>query len=81
MGFVPQEMPPEERVRLQERARGTLYIFCQGCGYCLPLCPDHIDIPRIFKLQILLEQYGMVKYAKTTYREAFKAQADSCTGC
>jgi len=81
LGFVPHEMPPQERAALQERAKDMVYTFCQGCGYCLPLCPEGIDIPRIFKLQVLLEQYGMERYAKTTYREAFQWQVRRCTDC
>jgi len=81
MGFVPQKMPLEDRTALQARARGTLYTFCQGCGYCLPQCPEDIDIPRIFKLQVLLEQYRMKEYARVTYREVFRQQVEKCTGC
>lgn len=81
LGYLSQGMSSEEKATLQDRARSMAYTFCQGCDYCLPLCPEGIDIPRIFKLQILLQQYGMKDYAKTTYREAFKAQADQCTGC
>ena len=81
MGFVRQEMPPKEKSVLQERAKSMVYTFCQGCGYCLPLCPEGIDIPRVFKLQVLLEQYGMEDYARSTYKEAFQAQVKKCTEC
>ncbi len=81
MGFFPQEMPPEEQAVLKERAKSMVYTFCQGCGYCLPLCPEGIDIPRIFKLQVLLEQYGMENYARVTYKEAFRAPVERCTDC
>ncbi|RLC70164.1 MAG: hypothetical protein DRI26_07665, partial [Chloroflexi bacterium] len=81
LGYVAQEMAPAEKRLLSERAKGMVYTFCQGCGYCLPLCPKGIDIPRIFKLQVLLEQYGMEDYAKTTYREVFKPWADQCDEC
>ena len=81
LGFIPHQMPAQEKAVLQERAKSMVYTFCQGCGYCLPLCPEGIDIPRIFKLQVLLEQYGMERYAKTTYKEAFQWQVRRCTEC
>jgi predicted aldo/keto reductase-like oxidoreductase len=30
---------------------------------------------------VLMEQYGMERYAKTTYKEAFQSQVRRCTEC
>lgn len=81
LGFVPQEMSPNDKAVLQDRAKSMVYTFCQGCGYCLLACPERIDIPRVFKLQVLLEQYKMKHYATTTYKQAFQAQVKRCTEC
>lgn len=86
LGYVPQEMSTEEKRLLQERAKSLIYTFCQGCGYCLPLCPVGIDIPRVFRLQVLLEQYGLEQYARHAYHGygyggGFKAQVALCTDC
>jgi len=81
LGYMPQEMSMEEKRLLEERAKSMIYTFCQGCGYCLPVCPVGIDIPRVFRLQVLLEQYGLEQYVRETYGEAFQSQVALCTDC
>lgn len=84
LGYVPQRMPPSEVKGLQERAKEVGYTFCEGCGYCWPLCPKGIFIPDVFRLLVFHEQYGMKEWAKTVYQEdheALVALCDECQSC
>lgn len=81
LGYVPQRMPPSEVKELQERAKEVGFTFCQGCGYCLPLCPKGIGIQDVFRLLVSHEQYGMKEWAKTIYREEHEALVTLCDEC
>ena len=81
LGYLPQEMPTEEAAHLQGRAKEVGRTFCEGCGYCLELCPQHIAIDRVFRFQVFYEQYGLRDLARNTYREYYQAAVESCTEC
>ena len=74
-------MSPQEVAPLQEKAGGLGFTFCQGCGYCVPECPEEIDIPEVFRLQVFHDQYGMTDYTKSAYRSRYAAKVDQCTEC
>ncbi len=80
-GYVPQIMSAEEKTQLQERARQVGFTFCTNCGYCLPLCPNEINIPEVFKLQVFYEQYGMKEYAREVYQQEHEAKVALCVDC
>lgn len=81
MGYVPQRMPLEEIEELQERAKEVGFTFCEGCGYCWPLCPKGIAIQDVFRLLVFHEQYGMKEWAETVYREDHEALVAGCDEC
>ena len=81
LGYVPQSMSPEEVGVLRKKAETLGFTFCQGCGYCVPECPEEINIPEVFRLQTFHDQYGMMGYAKATYRTRHAAKVDLCTEC
>jgi len=82
LGYMPQNLSPEEVVSLKEKAEKLGFTFCQGCGYCVPDCPEGINIPEVFRLQAFHDQYGMTEYAKDTYhREHHGERVERCTDC
>ncbi len=81
LGLSPQEMPPEELARLKERARVSGYTFCRGCGYCLPVCEQEIDIREVFRLFVFHEQYGLKELAKERFQKYHEGKVAMCTEC
>ncbi len=81
LGSVPQRMPPSEVKGLQARAKEVGFTFCQGCGYCPPLCPQGIRIDEVFRLLVFHEQYGMREWAKIVYQESHEAEVALCDEC
>lgn len=81
LGYVPQSMDSLEVSVLHEKASGLGLTFCQGCGYCVPECPEEINIPEVLRLQAFHDQYGMTGYAKATYRNRYAEKVDLCTEC
>ncbi len=81
LGHVPQMMQPSEVKELQERAKEVGYTFCQGCGYCLPECPQGIDIQSVFRLLVFHQQYGVKEWAKNVYHEEHEAKVALCDEC
>ena len=48
----PWEIMPEEQQEI-DRIRDELGTrFCQWCGYCMPSCPQEIDIPGLINSQV-----------------------------
>ncbi len=82
LGYEPQNMSAEEVAVLREKAEGLGFTFCQGCGYCVPECPEGINIPEVFRLQAFHDQYGLTLYAKDSYhRFGYVDKVPGCTGC
>jgi predicted aldo/keto reductase-like oxidoreductase len=81
LGYVAHEMHAGEAEELQERAQKVGYTFCQGCGYCIPECPEGIDPQGVFRLLVFYEQYGMKEWAVQKYREQHEARVALCTEC
>ena len=81
LGYTPQSIDPKEVDVLREKAKGLGFTFCQGCGYCLPECPEEIAIAEVFRLHTFHDQYGMTGYAKAQFRERHETKVDLCTEC
>ena len=81
LGAIPQAMPRAEYGALSERAKTLGFTFCQGCGYCLPNCPEKINIQEVFRLLAFHDQYGMTGYAKAVFRAWHEQAAAKCTEC
>jgi len=42
-------------------------LYCTGCNYCVPHCPQEIVIPRIFQLMNYHRVYSITDYARGEY--------------
>ncbi|MFC2007716.1 aldo/keto reductase [Chloroflexota bacterium] len=81
-GYAPQNMDPREATAHQEKAKELGFTFCQGCGYCLPECPEGINIAEVFRLQTFHDQYGLTNYARDSFRRNRHAdKVEQCTAC
>jgi len=70
----------EENKRLAE-------LYCTGCNYCTPHCPQEINIPTIFSAMNNDRIYGLHEFAHSQYHQIGTNQwvrgkkADACTEC
>ena len=54
--------------------------FCQQCGYCLPQCPECVDIPTWMRASMYAFGHGQLAKARQLLAE-HRAAEPSCTGC
>ncbi len=81
LGRRPLALDPREEAQLKERAAAAGFTFCQGCGYCLPLCPEGINIQEVFRLWVFNDRYGLGEYSRRNFQEYQREMVDSCTEC
>jgi len=43
-------------------------LYCTGCNYCAPHCPQGIVIPKIFQLMNYHRVYGITDFAREQYK-------------
>lgn len=62
-------------------------LYCTGCNYCLPHCPQEINIPHIFQAMNNHRIYRTEEYARGQYNEIGVSpwvkgrKADACIDC
>ena len=62
-------------------------LYCTGCDYCAPHCPEKVAIPRIFGAMNDYRIFGLHDHARWTYNDigvspwSKGAKADACTEC
>jgi len=62
-------------------------LYCTGCNYCMPHCPQEINIPAIFNAMNNDRVYGLHDYAREQYQSIGASpwvkgkKADACTEC
>lgn len=62
-------------------------LYCTGCNYCAPHCPQEVVIPKIFQLMNYHRVYGITPYAREQYANIGNtswdkgSQADKCIEC
>lgn len=62
-------------------------LYCTGCNYCLPHCPEKVNIPHIFQMMNYYRVYGMEEYASSQYNAIGTlpwikgTKADACVQC
>ncbi|MBI5833528.1 MAG: aldo/keto reductase [Armatimonadetes bacterium] len=61
-------------------------LYCTGCNYCTPHCPNDVNIPRIFEAMNWHRVYGLADHAKGIYNSIGGqhhkgAKADACVEC
>ncbi len=70
----------EENKRLAE-------LYCTGCNYCKPHCPQEVNIPAIFDAMNNYRIYGLHDHARGQYHGIGASEwvtgskADACTEC
>ena len=62
-------------------------LYCTGCNYCAPHCPQGIVIPKIFQLMNYHRVYGITDFAREQYKGIGSVawdkghKADECIEC
>lgn len=62
-------------------------LYCTGCNYCVPHCPQEVNIPHIFRAMNNYRVYGIKEFARNQYNEIGTnqwvkgAKADACVEC
>jgi len=72
----------EEQRDLQVAAsmRGTLY--CQNCRFCVPSCPQDVEVPKLMRAYMYAKGYGNYVQAGMTIAELPEKQGlDVCREC
>lgn len=70
----------EENKRLAE-------LYCTGCNYCIPYCPEKVNIPAIFSAMNQRRVYGIKEPAQQAYDQIGAndwvkgKKADACIEC
>ena len=71
---------------MQENRR-MAELYCTGCNYCAPHCPQGIVIPKIFELMNYHRVYNITEFARENYRNigttpwSQGSKADACIEC
>jgi predicted aldo/keto reductase-like oxidoreductase len=69
-----------------EENRRLADLYCTGCNYCVPHCPEEVNIPRIFQAMNWYRVYGLKDHATGHYnaiggKHVKGAKADACVEC
>ena len=70
-----------------EENRRMSDLYCTGCNYCAPHCPQGVVIPRVFELMNYHRVYGITDFAREQYEGIGRApsskerKADECIEC
>lgn len=62
-------------------------LYCTGCNYCGPSCPEHVRIPAVLEALIYDRVYGFREHARSSYARIGSApdkeerNASACVGC
>ena len=65
---------------VDEIAKAEGKYICRQGGYCVPVCPQEIDIKQLFYMQRQANRYYSVEWAKKAYAEIQK-NAKDCIEC
>jgi predicted aldo/keto reductase-like oxidoreductase len=62
-------------------------LYCTGCNYCGPKCPQQVNIPQIFSAMNNYRVYGIKEHARHQYQSIGQSEwskgnkADACIEC
>ncbi len=74
-------------VRVREQCGELRNLYCTGCNYCGPSCPEHVRIPAVLEALIYDRVYGFREHARSSYARIGSApdkeerNASACVGC
>lgn len=83
-------LSPSEVARLNstmDENRRLAELYCTNCKYCVPHCPQEVNIPQIFNAMNLYRIYGIENHARNQYGSIGANQwnkgkkADACIEC
>ena len=74
------ELSAREREDLLAEARSWGKRFCRRCEYCLPECPNDINITLTLLFAAYSKRYGLKEWARERYA-AMPVKADVCEEC
>ncbi|HAZ62592.1 MAG TPA: aldo/keto reductase [Armatimonadetes bacterium] len=83
----PLSVEEAERVNAaMAENRRLAELYCTGCDYCRPHCPNEVHIPRIFEAMNWQRIYGLTEHAQQMYDSIGSkhhpgAKADVCSQC
>ncbi len=66
--------------RMVEDRKSKSGLYCSGCGYCLPVCPQDVNIPENLNLLNRHLIFGLSKLSKDAYNY-FGGKAADCIAC
>lgn len=70
----------KKELQLASRLKGILY--CQNCRYCIPTCPQKVEIPALMRSYMYMEGYGNLFQAYMTAAELPKNRGlNVCQEC
>jgi len=79
-----REMSAEALYALKEKADTIVATegknICRQCGYCVPVCPQHLDIKKIFYMERQASRYYNETWARSEYAK-ISPRADECIEC
>lgn len=77
---ISGRLSPSERSTLMSQVETLDERFCRRCEYCLPACPQDINITKILLFGSYSSRYGLVEWAQERYQD-MDVPADSCVSC
>ena len=79
VGRVRAPLPEPLKRKLVAQVYKLAEGLCRFCGYCLP-CPQGINIPEVFRLEVYYTRYGLKEWAREQYAR-LPVKVEACNGC
>jgi predicted aldo/keto reductase-like oxidoreductase len=73
------ELTSDDKKKIEDFKKELGTRFCQYCGYCMPTCPQEINIPSVINLRISWELWPQESFRERK-KDTIKT-AKTCTEC
>ena len=82
LGYMeaPPALTPELEEVIKADRESLQGIFCRACGYCMPTCPQHIQINTAARMSLLLRR-APTEMNLGEAGQKIMAQAETCIEC
>ena len=67
--------------KMMDEKKKLAQLYCTGCSYCMPHCPQKVNIQYIFELMNAHKIYGSTEYARAEYARLEEYKTKDATGC